>query len=179
MAKNANVKAVLSNSLPLIKVTFGSEIVKEPGQYLTRQIAASTPSIAHNTSSGTYTGAYVMLNVDLDAPFPSFAFLAPIMHWLQSDLTLSSTKDEGGFATLSAPEDSKVSVDWAGPGPPPGSAPHRYVFMLYEQPEGFDSEKLGLVEGAGIRARMRFDLDGFEKKAGLGKAVAGNWFVSN
>lgn len=65
------------------------------------------------------------------------------------------------------------------PAPPPGAAPHRYVLLLYEQSEGFDMDALGGGEDESLRLRVRIDIDGFEKKAGLGKAVAGNWFTSN
>jgi len=176
MSDNPNVKAVLSNSLPLLQITFDSETVKEPGQFLSRSAATPTPKVAYKATSGTY----LLLNVDLDAPFKSLPFLGPILHWLEPSLTLSSSPQEEGFATLTKDEGSKLSsVFWAPPGPPPGAAPHRYVFLLYEQPDGFDPAKLGFGEGIGRRARMRFDLNGFEEKAGLGKAVAGNWFESN
>lgn len=102
------------------------------------------------------------------------------MHWLQPDLTTGVTKDDDGFATLARSQsDTRASVDWVGPKPPPGAGPHRYIFLLYEQPEGFDAAKLGWDQGVTRRARMRFDVDGFEEKAGLGKAVAGYWFLSN
>jgi phosphatidylethanolamine-binding protein len=76
---------------------------------------------------------------------------------------------------------SPFIVDYAGPGPPPPSAPHRYVFLLYEQPEGFDQAKFAPKGGkkVGIRPRMSYDLKAFEKEAKLGPVVAVNYFVSN
>jgi phosphatidylethanolamine-binding protein (PEBP) family uncharacterized protein len=174
MSNNTNVKAVLSNTLPLLKISFGTDQVKEPGQHLPRVKAPSAPTIHFNSVSST--GRYLLLSIDLDAPFASFPVLSPIMHWLQTDLTMGVTKDENGFAVLAG---SKGGVDWVAPRPPPGAGPHRYLFLLYEQPKGFEAGKLGWDQGVGRRARMRFDLDGFEKKAGLGKVVGGNWFVSN
>lgn len=72
-------------------------------------------------------------------------------------------------------------ADYAGPGPPPFSSPHRYVFMLYEQPEGFSLTKYAPSGGKnmGIRQRMRYDLGAFEKEAKLGPVVACNYFLSN
>jgi phosphatidylethanolamine-binding protein len=72
-------------------------------------------------------------------------------------------------------------VNYAGPGPPPPSSPHRYVFLLYDQPEGFDTTKFASPGGknVGIRPRMRYDLKAFEKEAKLGQVVACNYFLSN
>lgn len=79
--------------------------------------------------------------------------------------------------------DAPFIANWIGPEPPPGSGPHRYVFLLYEQPEGFEAagKKYAPAEGKemGIWGRVRFDLDGFEREVGLGKAVAANYFLSN
>lgn len=75
--------------------------------------------------------------------------------------------------------ETSASVDWVAPRPPPGAGPHRYVFLLYEQPEGFNGKTLGWGGEVGRRQRVRFDIDGFEEKAALGKAVAGNWFTCN
>jgi phosphatidylethanolamine-binding protein (PEBP) family uncharacterized protein len=61
------------------------------------------------------------------------------------------------------------------PGPPPPSAPHRYVFLLYEQPEGFEATKFPIT----YLKRMRYDLAAFEKEAELGPVIASNYFMSN
>lgn len=105
----------------------------------------------------------------------SLPLLSPILHWIQPGLKLGT----GGAKTLTS-EVPFVS-DYIGPGPPPGSGPHRYVFMLYEQPEGFAGTKFAPAGGAkmGRWPRMRYDLDAFEKQAGLGSVLAANYFLSN
>ena len=72
-------------------------------------------------------------------------------------------------------------MDYAGPAPPPGSSPHRYVFLLYEQPEGFDMVKFASPGGkkVGILPRIRYNLKAFEEKANLGPVLACNYFLSN
>jgi phosphatidylethanolamine-binding protein len=79
---------------------------------------------------------------------------------------------------------SPFVTNYIPPAPPPGSAPHRYVFLLYEQPAGFDAAEFAPAQGGpGTEVpaykRMWFDLDAWEKKAGLGDVVAFNYFVSN
>lgn len=125
-----------------------------------------------------------MLNVDLDAPFISWSVLGPILHWLQAGLTVSSATEDG-LAPLVAPAANEPHiVNYAPPGPPPGAAPHRYVFLLYEQPVGFEAARCapnGVAIGGqtGIGPRIRFDVDAWIAKAGLGEPVAGSWFTSN
>jgi phosphatidylethanolamine-binding protein (PEBP) family uncharacterized protein len=77
--------------------------------------------------------------------------------------------------------DALFIADYAGPEPPPPSTPHRYVFMLYEQPEGFDLAKFAAPGGrrVGMWSRIRYDFGAFEKRAKLGPVVASNWFLSN
>jgi len=104
----------------------------------------------------------------------SFSFLGPILHWIQSDL-----KATAGTDSLISTE--PWIVDYAPPGPPPGSGPHRYVFLLYEQPADFDVKKHAPAGGkkVGISPRVRYDLGVFEKEAKLGPVVAANYFNSN
>lgn len=165
------IAAVHSGSIPALGVTFPNDKpISKPGVYLPRAEAAEKPIISYSTPSST--GKYLVVCIDLDAPFPSFAFLGPIIHWIQHDLVASSSGE------LTAEGGTKAITDYAGPHPPPISSPHRYVFLLYEQPTEFDRNKLGLPENFGLRDRMKWNQAEFEKKAGLGKVVAGNWFKS-
>ncbi|KAH1492872.1 hypothetical protein KXX42_007850 [Aspergillus fumigatus] len=72
-------------------------------------------------------------------------------------------------------------ANYIGPAPPPGSAPHRYVFLLYEQPEGFNIEKHAPKNGkpVGNWQRIRYDLGAFAKEVNLGPVLAANYFRSN
>jgi phosphatidylethanolamine-binding protein len=129
-------------------------------------------------------GTYLVVMLDLDGPFPSFPLAAPILHWLQPGLkgsTSTSTGDGDGEVDLTAPGVHYV-VNYHGAGPPPGSGPHRYISLLYEQPEDFDGKKFGQPEPGkkiGIPPRVRWGFERFVKEAKLGRPVAGNWFVSN
>lgn len=166
------IAAVDSGSTPTLEVTFpDNKSISKPGIYLPRVEAASTPTISYSAPSST--GKYLAVCIDLDAPFPSFAFLAPIIHWIQPNLVPSSS------GQLTVEGDAKPITSYAGPRPPPISSAHRYVFLLYEQPVDFDRAKLGLPEVFAIKDRMKWNQAQFEKKAGLGKVVAGNWFKSN
>ncbi|KIV96962.1 hypothetical protein PV10_00772 [Exophiala mesophila] len=139
-----------------------------PGDYLPKLEAAATPTLSFAVSDTI--AKHVVICVDLDGPFPSFNFLSPILHWIQSDLQTSSlTTNQPSIA------------NYVGPGPPPGSGPHRYVFLLYKQPSEFRLDQYVPSGGKefGIMARMRYDLSAFEEMARLGKPIAVNYFTSN
>jgi hypothetical protein len=51
--------------------------------------------------------------------------------------------------------------------------------LLYEQPGDFDAKLHTKAGGFGIKDRMRWRLDAFEKQAGLGPALAATYFLSN
>lgn len=120
----------------------------------------------------------MVVALDIDAPFPSFGVLGPILHWIQSDLR-PVANDSGDTAVLQST--APFVANYIGPAPPPGSAPHRYVFMLYEQPEGFSGDLHAPPNGQklGNMSRMRYSLDAWEKKIGLGPVLACNYFTSN
>lgn len=118
-----------------------------------------------------------MIGLDLDAPFPSFDKLGPILHWLQSGLKAGTSP---GDAPLESSE--PFIANYIGPAPPPVSSPHRYIFFLYEQPEAFDGvNEFAPKDGKtlGVGSRMWASLNEWEKKLGLGEVVAVNYFKSN
>ena len=111
--------------------------------------------------------------LDLDAPFPSWGGLGPILHWIQPGFKA------GPKNTLTSSQ--PFVANYIGPAPPPGSGPHRYAFFLFEQPDNFDGKKYAPADGKplGNWSRMRYDLDNWQEKASLGEPLAVNYFVSN
>src|SRR5215469_4975750 len=157
------IKSIDVGSISILGVTYGSyHPISKPGSFLSRHDAVSMPTLYHSASSGKF----IACCIDLDAPFPSFPFLSPIVHCIQSDLVPSSptiTDDETKYE-LKVDGDVKPINAYAGPRPPPISAPHRYVFLLYEQPTNFEKSNLGLPEEFGIKDRMMWNQNEFEKK---------------
>ncbi|KAE8447819.1 hypothetical protein EG329_010048 [Mollisiaceae sp. DMI_Dod_QoI] len=146
-----------------------------PGMYIPKAEAQSPPELSFAVPSPTST--YIVIGLDIDAPFPSFDLLGPILHWIQPGLKV--TPSDSGLAVLSSSE--PFVANYIGPAPPPLGGPHRYIFFLYEQPNDFDGKKYAPPGGKtlGNFDRMRYDLDAFEKEARLGPALAVNYFKSN
>ncbi|KAK3687980.1 phosphatidylethanolamine-binding protein [Podospora appendiculata] len=204
-------------------IHFPSAVVRAPGTHLDKDTSAATPTFSVSASalsdlslpncdlspcssatsdSSTSTNPvaaqqvpkYLVVGLDLDAPFPSFPVMGPFVHGVQADLSLATDRlhPNDDFIDLelspaASVDDNRSSpvVGYMGPAPPGPSSPHRYMFMLWEQPARLTRdticEKLGIpatAEGeVGIVARARWDQEAFERKLGLGKVVAGNYFV--
>ncbi|EED18838.1 protease inhibitor (Tfs1), putative [Talaromyces stipitatus ATCC 10500] len=157
----------------ILGLAFGKRQVV-PGEHIPKTEAQLAPNLSLTQATGTY----IAVCIDLDAPFPCFSFLGPILHWIQSGLKPTTTVN--GTTRLRATDTPFIS-DYVGPAPPPPSRPHRYVFLLYEQPEGFNYTKFAPPDGKkmGMWPRIRYDLKTFEKEAHLGPIVASNFFLSN
>ncbi|KAJ5981188.1 hypothetical protein N7499_001799 [Penicillium canescens] len=155
----------------VLGLTVGSCENVQPGQFVPRSEAQAPPKLTFSSASPTRT--YLVVSLDMDAPFPSFSVLGPILHWIQSEVKVGDSSVLGSEAPFVA--------NYIGPAPPPGSAPHRYIFFLYEQPEGFDHKDHSPADGKelGLMGRIRYDFDAWAEKINLGPPVAFNWFVSN
>ncbi|ROV95193.1 hypothetical protein VMCG_08602 [Cytospora schulzeri] len=178
MPSNKSIQAGLDlikkDPSKVLGLTVGKHNITEPGQYVPRSDAQSPPQLTLPSASSSKS--YVVIALDLDAPFPSFDKLGPILHWAQSGLKVAISTEASAPLEMSEP----FIANYIGPAPPPGSSPHRYVFFLYEQPDVFDGvKKFAPKDGKtlGVGSRMWASLDEWEKKLGLGEAGAAAAFT--
>ncbi|OJJ80540.1 YbhB/YbcL family Raf kinase inhibitor-like protein [Aspergillus glaucus CBS 516.65] len=176
-----------NDSSKVLGLKIGSHTIK-PGQYIPRAEANKTrrPITPDLTlPSNTTDKTYIAISLDIDAPFPSLPILGPILHWIQPGIRLQQTPYSPSSPSSSSSSTLQPTApfvaNYIGPAPPPGSAPHRYVFLLYEQPEGFAGERYAPKDGRELSNwyRMRFDLGEWGRGVGLGDFAVGNWFVGN
>ncbi|KAJ3497359.1 hypothetical protein NLG97_g1966 [Lecanicillium saksenae] len=172
------------DKIPQLRVVFPENTaVDSVGTKVARLAAKETPALSISSSlvQPRDGDKYLVICLDLDAPFPSFSFLGPIVHWIQTDLIAAANGSEDGFTKLES--DARCIMPYIGPGPPPPSAPHRYVFMLWEQPPVVSADSvcktLSFPSEPGLTARIRWDQSSVEKKLGLGQPLAVNYFVAN
>ncbi|KAF1348884.1 phosphatidylethanolamine-binding protein [Delphinella strobiligena] len=174
MPTNASVKRILSatekDASKVLGLSVNGKAITTK-QHIPRAEAQKAPEISYAVPDPSAT--YLVVALDLDAPFPSFSVLGPILHWIQP-----------GFKA--GPDNVLISSDpfianYIGPAPPPGSAPHRYTFFLFEQPSDFDSIKYAPAGGKPLSnwKRMRYDLGSFQRTAKLGDPIVANYFLSN
>jgi len=177
-AVEAAIALLKDDSSKLLTVTNDDKVEVKTGEYVPRAKAKLAPQISFPGATTTSTSAdkkYIIVAIDLDAPFPSWPILGPILHWIQTDLTADPAT---GLLSVSGGSDIPSLVSYHPPGPPPGSSPHRYVFLLYDQPENFDGKTVA-TKPFSMSDRIRFDYKALLEKTGLGEVVATNWYLSN
>lgn len=116
---------------------------------------------------------YLLLCLDPDAPHPSTSLLlSPILHWFQAGLQSDGT---GALQTSELP-----AACYRAPNAPAFSPPHRYVFLLYRQPELLDLGRYAAKEGEemGLWPRIKYKHGALVQELSLGKVVAANYFMS-
>lgn len=164
-----------------LRVHFPDITVTKPGANVTRATAARQPTLSVSSTMVKVDLAkkYIAIMLDLDAPYPSLPIMGPIAHAIQANLQLSAKGQSTGWLKLEPME--KPILPYLAPAPPPMSALHRYLIMLWEQPEGWVTEdvksELKLAAQPGMMARVKWDEEGFEKKLSLGTVLAGTLFV--
>lgn len=96
-----------------------------------------------------------------------------ILHLYQADITL--TPD----LVLNAPTgNASTGASYIGPAPPPGP-PHRYTFLLFSQPAGFEVPDAfsNISPAGGITDRLGFQITDFVAAAALDAPLAGTFFT--
>ncbi|KAL4936768.1 phosphatidylethanolamine-binding protein [Aspergillus oleicola] len=170
----ATIQSLKDGTISALGVSIDSKAITL-GTKLTKKETQSTPTLTLPPSLNGQDGTYTVIALDIDAPFVSWNALSPIVHWVQTDLKPTSAQE--GEPTRLETTEAPV-IPWLPAGPPPGAAPHRYVFFLYKQ----EKEIPGAMKGKGVArlSRMKFDLSKMLGELGLeGNVVAENWFVAN
>ncbi|KAF7871654.1 hypothetical protein EAF04_003761 [Stromatinia cepivora] len=174
MPTNASVKRALAaiekDPSKVLGVAYNGKAITTK-QYIPRAGAQTAPELSFAVPNPSAT--YMVVMLDLDAPFPSLQVLGPILHWIQPGYKVGANN----VLTTDAP----FIANYIAPAPPPGSDPHRYSFYLFEQPEDFDGKKYAPANGKPLSNwfRMRYDLDNWQKTAKLAEPIAANFFLSN
>lgn len=107
------------------------------------------------------------MQVDADAPTPEQRTDAPYCHWLVTNIPNGAVRR------------GSVVVPYAPPAPPKGSPRHRYVFLLYEQPNAALPATPEAVWGSTARThRANISVQDWAKQHGLGDAVGARYFYS-
>jgi hypothetical protein len=112
-------------------------------------------------------GPFVLALLDPDAPKPEDPKNAQYRHFLGANFWMG-TPGEVGLQLLNT---TPAITEWTKPAPPDGSDSHRYVFLLYHQPIGFNDQK----EVTSETSRGKFNISEFAEKTKLGEPIAGTF----
>ncbi|KAF2125511.1 PEBP-like protein [Dothidotthia symphoricarpi CBS 119687] len=157
-----------------LKVLFNDTSVKTPGQLLTKAETASQPQIAFDSTKLCSNETYMFVMLDLDVPpAQGNTTRRVLLHALNTGFK-ATQQPAGGSDTLLV-SSSKGPAPYLSPGPPPtDTIPHRYVQLLFKQPEDFS---LKASDFADTGARFNFDITSFMSKNGVCAPLAGNFFT--
>ena len=108
---------------------------------------------------------YALIMVDYDVDVNGTQ--TTILQWYQPYYSLDTYSGNLVVTNTSATNDAYIS-----PQPIQGP-PHEYVAILYQQPPGYNFPSC-LEQQLTVRGGL--DLQAFTRDAGLGSAVAANWF---
>ena len=138
--------------------------VSQVSQAPSISISATTSAPPNDPAKPT---RLTLLLIDPDAPTPDDPKFAYWRHWVVT-----------GIPTPSGPEASAVEAGrtltaYLAPGPKDESGPHRYLFLVFAEPEGLGLEK-GDVGGEEFVERRSFRIDGFVQRHGL-RLVGAQW----
>lgn len=105
----------------LLKVSYKSGAVVDLGKELTPQSVKDIPTVEWQAEKGAY---YTLLMTDPDAPSRAEPMYKEFRHW----------------AVVNIPENDlssgKTVFEYIGAGAPKNTGLHRYIFLLYKQPNG-------------------------------------------
>ena len=105
--------------------------------------------------------------IDPDAPTPDDPKFSYWRHWVVTNIA-SADLDASDIV-----KSGKTLTQYLAPGPKDESGPHRYLFLLFKEPEGLNLEKSD-VGGEEFVARRSFGAKEFVEKHGL-KLVGMQW----
>lgn len=113
---------VVSNSpTKLVEVTYANGVSVNLGNELTPTQVKDKPTLKWNAEPNAF---YTLLLVDPDAPSRTKPTYREYLHWAIVNIP--------GDAI----EQGETIFDYIGAGPPKDTGLHRYIFLVYKQPNG-------------------------------------------
>ncbi|KAI7845211.1 hypothetical protein COHA_001255 [Chlorella ohadii] len=145
-----------------LEVAFHGKAIQN-GQLISPKDAAAAPKV--HIRGGSEGGLFTLLASDPDPPDPANPVYREWLHWIVTNIPAGGDASQG----------TEVAA-WRGPSPPIGT--HRYVFLLYQQP---NQEPLQVADPSGGEPskRAKFNTRSFAKAHNLGDPVAVTWFNSH
>ncbi|KAI3343742.1 phosphatidylethanolamine-binding protein [Ustulina deusta] len=153
-----------------LHVRFGDKAV-ELGTFLRAGECKQAPTLAfapEPDAGQDEKTSYCFVLTDPDAPTPDDPKFAFWRHWVLAGLRPRAAGDADGVAAS-----AEELTAYLGPGPKDDSKPHRYLFLLFREPQGLSLAKED-VGGDEFVQRRSFKPAEFAERHGL-RLVAVNW----
>lgn len=122
---------------PTELVTLGNTLSVEGTQKIPKiQLTLKSPTQDGKIESIGENDKFILVMTDPDAPSYTEKKWSEYLHWLVTDLKLPHSTNSNGEPEISHfidVSEGRELVPYMGPGPPPKTGKHRYVFLLYKQ----------------------------------------------
>ncbi|RFU27981.1 hypothetical protein B7463_g8364, partial [Scytalidium lignicola] len=142
-----------------------------PGQLLTTALVATQPSVS---SYQVLNGTFTLLMMDPDGSYNGSA--TKVLHWLQTDLTVSDIPLNQTFP-LENSQNISALAPYYPPSPPLENPPHphHYTLLLFSQPNGTPL-KISSDLNTTLTYRVGFNLTSFVQNTRVGQLVTATFF---
>jgi len=117
----------------IAKVVYGSSHTVNLGNVLSIATTQSTPTILAPTDHNMY---YTIMMIDPDALSRSVHEFRHFLHWL-----VINVEGKGGAALDTNGHGAHTVCSYLGPAPPPDTGYHRYIQLIYQQPNKISDVK--------------------------------------
>jgi len=144
----------------VLQVTYANNLKVDLGNELKPRQVKDKPTVTWDPEAGVF---YTLCMTDPDAPSRQEPKFREWHHWLVGNIPGNKV------------EDGEVLSDYIGSGPPQGTGLHRYVFLLYKQPNKINFTEKRLPNNSG-EGRNNFSIKKFATKYNLGSPIAGNLY---
>eukprot|EP01084_Bolivina_argentea_P307081 530710_1 len=153
---------IITTELPkqTLKVRFKTTPINKPGQAITPTASSQNPQVTWDTDA--IDKYYTLIMVDPDPPSRKYPIMAQIVHWMVINIPLNELNKGVTIAS------------YRGPGPPPFTGFHRYIFLLYEQ---IGNKLSSTIQFKNMKDRIKFNVENFANDNEL-KLVGSNFFIS-
>jgi len=115
-----------------LTIAYGENVVSPPGELIPRGDTANPPTIS--SPVWTTSDQAMLFMVDLDVPRNGTR--VTLVHWLVPNVTKVSRNSS--LLVVPNPGPDGPGAPYLQPSPPVGDIPHRYVFLLFPLPEGYE-----------------------------------------
>ncbi|OLN97543.1 OV-16 antigen 1 [Colletotrichum chlorophyti] len=129
-----------------------------------------------NARNITRNSRFIIFMIGPDVPTRENPTDRNVRHFLAGNFTVEQTKSEVLSSAIQLKNASAAFNEYSAPEPKTGSGVHRYVYLLFVQPEKLN--KMGFeMFGVDKMNRKNFNLSAFRRQAGLGRPIGGTFFT--
>ncbi|KAH7074195.1 phosphatidylethanolamine-binding protein [Paraphoma chrysanthemicola] len=163
--KSANLlpsKIIPDNFTPSVNLAVNFPAISpSEGSFVRVSQVKEAPTISISSpSSEPSAQSFTFMLIDPDAPTPDDPKFSYWRHWVVTSMSSSNLDASNILAS------GKTLTQYLAPGPKDESGPHRYLFLLFKEPEGLSLEKTD-VGGEEFVDRRSFGAKEFVEKWGL------------